>query len=530
MNINKGIEFSITKLNAATGWHQVYYNGYLGYVYAPNVYIKASSSQATATGKAIRTDGTPVYNTTLSGGRVMGTLTSGTEIKVIQKNAASGWHKIYYNGFEGYVKASESAIKTSAPATVATAEPCLGWAGLYNATGSTRYVITNINKGTKFNITKLNAATGWHQVYYDGYLGYVYAPNVYIKASSSQVTATGIVIQSGGSALYNTTISGKRVMTTLPRYTELKIIKKNSPSGWHKVYYNGFEGYIPSSYTAVRVSSKPTITTTGKLKYQSGLYNNTGSGNKIIWSIAAGTKVEIIQANYISGWHQVYYDGFVGYIKTSNVTLSSSMMDRFRAALTVLDTESEKSAVHVRKSPSTSAESLGLIYGQTVGVTVIENYSNGWSKIKGITYANKSVTGYVKTMYLKQVFPNTAMSVHIDIAKQRLYIYDKNGNLIRSMKCSTGTAGNDTPTGDYLIGGRKPYFISGLMTAEKAVRFNGGIYIHRVPYYTDRPGSYDRAISQLGKKASHGCVRVPIADSTWIYDNLPKGSKVVVTD
>ena len=36
------------------------------------------------------------------------------------------------------------------------------------------------------------------------------------------------MIQSGGSALYNTTISGKRVMTTLPRYAELKIIKKNS--------------------------------------------------------------------------------------------------------------------------------------------------------------------------------------------------------------------------------------------------------------------------------------------------------------
>ena len=41
MNINKGIEFEITQFNAAADWHQVYYDGYLGYVYAPNMYIHA---------------------------------------------------------------------------------------------------------------------------------------------------------------------------------------------------------------------------------------------------------------------------------------------------------------------------------------------------------------------------------------------------------------------------------------------------------------------------------------------------------
>ena len=32
----------------------------------------------------------------------------------------------------------------------------------------------------------------------------------------------------------------------------------------------------------------------------------------------------------------------------------------------------------------------------------------------------------------------------------------------------------------------------------------------------------------LGKPASHGCIRLRESDSKWIYDNVPKDSKVII--
>ena len=33
---------------------------------------------------------------------------------------------------------------------------------------------------------------------------------------------------------------------------------------------------------------------------------------------------------------------------------------------------------------------------------------------------------------------------------------------------------------------------------------------------------------RLGMGLSHGCVRLQIDNAKWIYDNIPRGSKVVV--
>ncbi|HAH78565.1 MAG TPA: L,D-transpeptidase, partial [Ruminococcaceae bacterium] len=33
---------------------------------------------------------------------------------------------------------------------------------------------------------------------------------------------------------------------------------------------------------------------------------------------------------------------------------------------------------------------------------------------------------------------------------------------------------------------------------------------------------------KLGEPASHGCIRLPVEDAKWIYDNIPEGTKVVI--
>ena len=36
--------------------------------------------------------------------------------------------------------------------------------------------------------------------------------------------------------------------------------------------------------------------------------------------------------------------------------------------------------------------------------------------------------------------------------------------------------------------------------------------------------------NKLGQAASHGCVRLCVADARWIYYNCPIGTKVVISD
>ena len=36
------------------------------------------------------------------------------------------------------------------------------------------------------------------------------------------------------------------------------------------------------------------------------------------------------------------------------------------------------------------------------------------------------------------------------------------------------------------------------------------------------------SVNNLGSKASHGCVRLSVEDAKWLYQNCPKGTKVIV--
>lgn len=109
--------------------------------------------------------------------------------------------------------------------------------------------------------------------------------------------------------------------------------------------------------------------------------------------------------------------------------------------------------------------------------------------------------------------------------------------IIRTMACSTGLSSvdedgdsNETPLGTFEIYERyewRPLF--GNVYGQYAVRFNGHILFHSVPYTSEdkntlKEGEYNK----LGEPASLGCVRLSVADAKWIYDNCPNGTVVEV--
>lgn len=114
-----------------------------------------------------------------------------------------------------------------------------------------------------------------------------------------------------------------------------------------------------------------------------------------------------------------------------------------------------------------------------------------------------------------------------------VYVKEDNGDLTpyKAMVCSIGREGHDTPEGT----GYKTsdYYDWRLMVdntyGRYAVRFNGSIMFHSVPYYESKKNTLEwQDYNKLGKPASLGCIRLAVADAKWIFDNCKRGTEVDV--
>ncbi len=151
-----------------------------------------------------------------------------------------------------------------------------------------------------------------------------------------------------------------------------------------------------------------------------------------------------------------------------------------------------------------------------------------------IALSGHAQRAYAASTAMETVLPQFVIYVNraLDCVTVKLQNPDGTETAVKSMVCSTGRAGHETPTGFFKT---SDYYDWRLMVdgtyGRYAVRFNRGIMFHSVPYYsrsTDRL-EYDQ-YNLLGQKASLGCVRLSVADAKWIYDFCRKGTRVVVYD
>ncbi len=132
--------------------------------------------------------------------------------------------------------------------------------------------------------------------------------------------------------------------------------------------------------------------------------------------------------------------------------------------------------------------------------------------------------------------------IKVVISKNRVYLMDGK-KVVYTMYASAGEyerqadgkKKSTTPTGTYYIQAERGDSFYNPNLNEGANYWtswlNHGEYLfHTVP--TDANGNYKVAeAKKLGKKpASHGCIRLSVADAKWINQNVPQGTKVVITD
>jgi len=111
--------------------------------------------------------------------------------------------------------------------------------------------------------------------------------------------------------------------------------------------------------------------------------------------------------------------------------------------------------------------------------------------------------------------------VNVDLSSQRMKVY-KNGKLLYHWKVSTGRRGYSTPVGKY-----KPKYLSKMHYSRKydnspmpySIFFHGGYACHGT-----------KSIWRLGRKASHGCVRLHPTNAKKLYylvQNVGKANSTI---
>ncbi|WP_338897926.1 L,D-transpeptidase family protein [Clostridium perfringens] len=125
---------------------------------------------------------------------------------------------------------------------------------------------------------------------------------------------------------------------------------------------------------------------------------------------------------------------------------------------------------------------------------------------------------------------NTNYLVFVNIAEQKTYVYEgskNNWTLDKTFTCSTGIEGKETPVGIFTVQTRAPWFFSPKygQGGKYYVQFMGNYLFHSIPFNSDKTTiSYPT----LGVPASHGCIRLSVEDSKWLYDNVQNGSKIII--
>ena len=152
-------------------------------------------------------------------------------------------------------------------------------------------------------------------------------------------------------------------------------------------------------------------------------------------------------------------------------------------------------------------------------------------------------TGEADQATLARLFSGDALKalkpyvVKVSTDDQRVYVYGLDDNneytvLVRTMKCSTGRNSTPTPKGTFQAttgpGARWHYFKKYNCWAQYAYYIEGDIMFHSVLYNQKDGPVTQSSVNNLGSKASHGCVRLSVEDAKWLYQNCPKGTKVVV--
>ncbi len=140
---------------------------------------------------------------------------------------------------------------------------------------------------------------------------------------------------------------------------------------------------------------------------------------------------------------------------------------------------------------------------------------------------------FMAAPFLFQMEDSNAYSIRVNRNTNVVTVYNDSGGAVKAMTCSVGT-GTKTPTGSFSILTKDSWHtLMGPVYAPYCSKVTSdGVWFHPVWYYQNgnRASQSVQSYNMLGTKASHGCIRLTLADAKWIYENCPVGTRVTIFD
>lgn len=112
-----------------------------------------------------------------------------------------------------------------------------------------------------------------------------------------------------------------------------------------------------------------------------------------------------------------------------------------------------------------------------------------------------------------------------------IYGKDSKGKYTKPVKAMVCSGGSATPIGTFKTPAKYRWAtLMGPSYGQYSTRIYKGFLFHSVWYYRNGDKSSQSYVqyNKLGTTASHGCVRLTVADAKWIYDNCPLGTTVTI--
>ena len=187
-------------------------------------------------------------------------------------------------------------------------------------------------------------------------------------------------------------------------------------NGWSKVVFEGKEGFIKTEFLVAeetemqlstevpenaKTESVPEIDNStkkeGKLTDTVNVRKTPSTDADIVGILTKGTEIEVLE-QMNNGWTKINHANGPSYVKSDYVKIIGELQEETtETATTEVVTKKAKltDTVNVRKNSSTSADIIGIL-NKGSEIEVIEQMSNGWTKIK-----HPNGTAYVKSDYVE---------------------------------------------------------------------------------------------------------------------------------
>lgn len=350
-------------------------------------------------------------------------------------------------------------------------------------------------------------------------------------------------------------------------------------NGWYEINYDGRKAYVNGDYVSVFMidneAPRPLVVrATESVRVRAD--SNTES--EILGVIGKGDALDYVQT-VSNGWHQVEYDGRVGYVSPDYSYVDLEGLHLWIAPAVMATTD-----VKIRANATTDSEQLGILReGQKLRYT--KKLDNGWYEVTA-----NGLYGYVNGEYVKEdlievdndneitkVVYMTEDSViyydrefttpiatipknevgHVYSGGEDYYLIDSErgkGYIKRNSARSLGDVAVVVDISSQLVTlyvDSKPVLTSPIVTGKKSTPTDLGLFevnakvrewdmkkynvhvAYWMPFNGDQ-GLHDASWrDKFGgdlytNHGSHGCVNLPYDTAQTIYNNVSVGSKVLV--